>query len=77
MISRISVASISTLTPRPSASILITTASEARKEKNTLIMISAAEVITRAVTARPDATLSWLSLVASHTSRTRDSRNTS
>lgn len=48
---------MSTLTPSPSASILITTLSASRNAKNTDIMISAAELITRAVTASPLTTL--------------------
>ena len=40
-------------------------------------MIRAAQVITRAVAARPEATLAWLSRVAVQASRIRDSRNTS
>ena len=40
-------------------------------------MISAAEVMTRAVAASPSATLRRLSPVRSYSSRIRDSRNTS
>ena len=47
------------------------------KAPNTLIMISAAEVMTRAVLERPSTTASWLSPVATYSSRTRDRRNTS
>jgi hypothetical protein len=44
---------------------------------NTLIMISAADVITRAVLDSPLTTDPWLSPVLTYSSRTRDSRNTS
>lgn len=45
----ITVASISTLTPRPRASIFTTTLSLATKAKKTLAIITAAALITRAV----------------------------
>ena len=40
-------------------------------------MISAADVMTRAVPAMPATTAVWLSPLARYSSRTRDSRNTS
>src|SRR6266508_2492384 len=49
----------------------------ATKLRNTTVMISAAEVITRPVPAMPRATDSALSPVASYASRMRESRNTS
>ena len=44
---------------------------------NTLIMINAAELMTRAVLDRPSTTERWLSPVATYFSRTRDKRKTS
>lgn len=70
-------ASTMMLTPRPSASILTTTLLDSRKARKTQVMITAAQVITRAVAARPSPTASWLSWVRPHASRTRLSRNTS
>lgn len=51
------VASTSTLTPRPRASIFTTTLAESRKARNTLVMVSAAQLMTRAVADSPAATL--------------------
>jgi hypothetical protein len=51
--------------------------SPSTKLANTVIMISAAAVITRAVAARPSATASALSPERSYSSRIRESRNTS
>ena len=51
------VASTSTATVRPTANILTSTSGDSRKAANTLIMMSAADVITRAVAASPSTTL--------------------
>lgn len=51
-------ASIRTLTPRPRASILTTTFVESRKARKTLVMMSAAQLMTRPVAASPVATVS-------------------
>jgi hypothetical protein len=72
-----SVASMMMLTPRPSASIFTTTSVDSRNARKTQVMISAAQLMTRAVAARPSATLTALSLVRPHASRTLVSRNTS
>ena len=61
--------------PRPS--IFSDGTGLATKLRKTTTMISAAEVTTRPVPARPRATDSVLSPVASYSSRIRDSRNTS
>ena len=74
---RTRVASMSTATARPTPNSLPFGSSPRTKAPNTLIMISAAEVITRAVLDRPRTTASWLSPVATYSSRTRDRRNTS
>ena len=71
------VASTSTAIVRPTANILTSTSGDSRKAANTLIMISAADVITLAVAASPSTTLWWLSPVRTNSSRTRLSRNTS
>ena len=47
---RITEASMRMLAPRPRASILITTLDESRNEKNTLVMISAAQLMTQRLT---------------------------
>ena len=54
---RTSVASMNTAVARPRPNILTVTSSVATKARNTLIMISAADVITLAVVARPSTTL--------------------
>src|SRR5690242_6286646 len=62
--SRTSVASTNTATASPRPNILTVGSGSPRKLRKTLIMISAADVITRAVLARPSTTLrrlSWLS----------------
>lgn len=61
--SRTTAASIRTLTASPSASILITTRCEVVKARKTPIMMSAAQVITRPVPARPSRTDSTVSAV--------------
>ena len=74
---RTSVASRNTATARPRPNILIVASSEPTKARKTLIMMIAAEVITRAVEARPSTTDLWLSPFFTYSSRTRESRNTS
>ena len=76
-IMRTSVASRSTATASPTPNILPMGSSPRTKAPNTLIMISAAEVMTLAVLDRPSTTDVWLSPDATYSSRTRDSRNTS
>ena len=66
---------IAVASPRPNS--LIVVASPRMKLPNTVTMISAAAVITRAVDASPSATASALSPVRSYSSRMRESRNTS
>ena len=61
----------------PSPSIFSDGTGLATKLRKTTIMISAAEVMTRPVPARPRATDSTLSPVRTYSSRIRDSRNTS
>lgn len=56
---------------------LTNTLLESGKEMNRLAMISAAQVMTRAVRESPSATASVLSAVLSHASYTRESRKTS
>src|SRR6185437_11252081 len=75
--SRTIVASMRMLDARPTDSCLITTWEEVTKERNTAIMISAAQLITRPVLSRPMATARWWSRRAFQASWTRDSRNTS
>ncbi len=71
------VASRSTAVARPRPNSLITRSDSKMKLPKTNTMISAAAVMTRAVAARPSATDVWLSPVRSHSSLTRESRNTS
>ena len=66
--SRTTVASISTLTARPRPSILTTMLSLMMNAENTLTMIRAAQVMTRAVISRAWATESLASPVRSHAS---------
>ena len=61
----------------PTPIILITTLGSKAKPRKTATMISAAEVITRAVVASPSTTLPLLSPVRRNASRTLLSRNTS
>jgi hypothetical protein len=75
--SRTIVASTNTATARPSPIIFTVGSGLVTNERNTAIMINAAEVITRAVLARPIATASRLLPDARYSSRMRDSRNTS
>ena len=63
------------LAPTPNS--LMTRSFSSRKLPKTTTMIAAAAVMTFAVAARPSATEVRLSPVRSHSSRTRDSRNTS
>ena len=74
---RTMVASTNTATVNPTANILTSTSDDSRNAANTLIMMSAADVITLAVAASPSTTLRWLSPVRTNSSRTRLSRNTS
>ncbi len=69
-------ASTSTATASPTPNICTTTAGVATKLRNTLIMISAADVMTRAVVARPDTTAARVWPVRSYSSRIRVSRKT-
>ena len=75
---RTSVTSISTATasPRPKT-FKICSGSLITNEAKTQNMMAAAAVMMRPVTARPSATAAELSLVRSHSSRMRESRNTS
>ncbi len=74
---RTTVASMSTAVARPRPNILIMGSSPSTKAANTLIMMSAAEVMTRAVAEMPSITASVLSRRCRYSSRTRDSRKTS
>jgi hypothetical protein len=74
---RMIVASMRTLAPSPSAGIFTVTFVESRNAKNTLARMSAAQVMTRAVSLRPFATLVWLSWPASQCSRILEMRKTS
>ena len=74
---RTMVASSSTAVARPTPISLVTRSGSSRKAPNTNTMISAAAVMTRAVAARPSATEVRLSPVRSHSSFTRERRNTS
>ena len=75
--SRTTVASIAMAVARPMPIILMATAGSSAKPRNTATMISAAEVMTRAVEDRPATTEPLLSPVRRYSSRTRLSRNTS
>ncbi len=74
---RTSVASTRIAVARPMPSIFSDGTGLAARLRNTTIMISAAEVMTRPVPASPRATDSALSPVRRCSSRIRDSRNTS
>ena len=74
---RTTVASTNTAVARPMPASLRNTASSITKAPNTVTMIAAAAVITRAVLASPSATARRLSPVRTYSSRTRDRRNTS
>jgi hypothetical protein len=74
---RTRLASISTATAMPTASILIVGSVSSTKLLNTTTMIAAAVVMTRAVLPIPTATLRCASPVRAQTSCTRESRNTS
>ena len=74
---RIKVASTRTATANPRPIIFTVGSSTSRKLAKTLTMMIAADVMTRAVWARPSTTLWWLSPVATQFSRMRESRNTS
>lgn len=76
-ISRTTVASTKTATASPSPIIFTVGSGLVTKERNTAIMISAADVMTRAVFASPIATASRLFPDLSNSSRIRDRRNTS
>lgn len=77
MSSRTTVASISTLTARPSPSILTTMLSLTMKAAKTLTMIRAAQVMTRAVISSACATEALASPVRSQASWIRESRKIS
>ena len=74
---RTRVASMSIATARPSPICLMTSSGPRANERNTMIMMAAAAVITLAVAASPSATASPLSSVFTHSSRMRESRKTS
>ncbi|GIU98950.1 MAG: hypothetical protein KatS3mg014_0566 [Actinomycetota bacterium] len=74
---RTSVASMSTATARPNPIIFTVVLSFSRNARNTAIITSAAEVMTRAVERIPTATLSTVSRSTRYSSRTRERRNTS
>jgi DNA polymerase-3 subunit gamma/tau len=74
---RMTVASTNTAVARPRPIIFTVGSSTSTKLRKTQIMISAAEVMTRAVAASPAGTLSRALPDRSHSSRTRESRNTS
>ncbi len=74
---RTTLASMSTATAIPTASILIVGSVSRTKLEKTTTMIAAAVVITRAVLPIPMATARWASPVWCQASRTRESRNTS
>jgi len=71
------VASMSTATASPRPNILIMGSSPSTKAAKTLIMMSAADVITRAVAEMPSMTAASLSRRWRYSSRTRESRKTS
>jgi hypothetical protein len=71
------VASTSTAVARPSPIIFVAGSSSSTNPMKTQIMMSAAEVMTRAVDAMPRMTAAPLSPVRTYSSRTRESRNTS
>ena len=75
--SRTIVASRAIAVASPIPIILIATPGSSAKPMNTATMISAAEVMTRAVEDRPATTEALLSPVRRNSSRTRLSRNTS
>ena len=74
---RITNASIATADAKATPNSLIVRLPPSANEPNTQIMIVAAAVITRPVEARPWTTASEASLRFSHSSWTRDIRNTS
>ena len=74
---RTTVASMNTAVARPRPNILMTGSTLSTKAAKTLIMMSAAEVMTRAVEAMPSTTATSLSPRRRYSSRTRLSRNTS
>ena len=74
---RTMVASSRIAVARPVPISLSTRSFSSRKLPKTTTMIAAAAVMTLAVAARPSATDVRLSPVRCHSSRTRDSRNTS
>ena len=74
---RTMVASTKMAVARPRPNILMAGSSPSTKPRKTEIMISAADVITRAVLAMPRTTEASLSPVTAYSPRTRESRNTS
>jgi hypothetical protein len=74
---RTTVASSSTAVANPTPNILTIGSSPSTKAPNTLIMMRAAEVMTRAVAEMPSTTAASLSPRWRYSSRTRDSRKTS
>ena len=74
---RTSVASINTAAAKPSPNTFSSRLSPSMNAENTQTMISAAAVITLAVTASPSATAAALLPVRSNSSFMRDSKNTS
>lgn len=74
---RTKVASRKTAVARPTPNIFSMTSALLTKATKMLIMMRAAEVITRAVDRRPSTTLVWLSPVRTYSSLIRLSRNTS
>jgi hypothetical protein len=74
---RTMVASMNTATARPRPICWMMMLSPSANPMNTTIMISAAEVMTRAVLEMPATTLSVLSPDRRYSSRVRESRNTS
>ena len=75
---RTSVTSISTATARPRPKTFrMCSGSLMTNEAKTQNMMAAAAVMIRPVTARPSATAAEFSPVRSHSSRMRESRNTS
>ena len=74
---RMMVASTKIAVASPSPIILVTGSSLNTNPRNTEIMMSAADVMTRAVLAMPWMTAASLSPVRRYSSRTRESRNTS
>jgi hypothetical protein len=75
--SRTTTASSATARVRPRPMDRMGTNPAVRNPANTTHISSAAEVTIRPVPCRPCATAVWLSPVASHRSRMRESRNTS